>query len=241
MRCTIAIVLTALVLLPTADLVQAQEEEEWVRFPYRWTISVDAGVGLPQAPTAFDTLWNASFPATVSLGYVIIPRVEVKAWFTFAHWGVSEIPVVNAIGDTLGSQSGSRVKEIVGGSITSMFFGGSAKIIPFPNSRIMPYLELGGGYFTATAEDLSLVLTSSSDTLVTYSMPDASGPAVTLALGMQYAMNERWDVYADFNYLWGLDDTFAPAELARPMGDTSEMESGNLQFFSVVLGIIFKL
>jgi hypothetical protein len=235
-----AILLTALVLHPIADRALAQEEE-WVRFPYRFTFSVDAGVGTALQPSPFDDLWNTSFPATAALGYVIIPRIEVKAWFTYAHWGIGEIPALNAIGDTLGTDVGSRVKEIDGGSITTVLFGGSAKIVPFPNSRILPYVEVGGGYFRATAEDLSVVLSASSDTLVSYSMPDADGPVFTMALGMEYAINERWNAYAEFNYYLGASDTFAPGELVRPMNSNTPAEAGNLQFISIALGIVFKM
>lgn len=240
MKSTMAIVLTALVLLPIADGALAQEEE-WLRFPYRFTISADGGVGTAIGPSPFDDLWNTSFPATASLGYVIIPRIEVKAWFTYAHWGISEIPALNAIGDTLGTDVGSRVKEIDGGAITTVLFGGSAKIVPFPNSRILPYVEVGGGYFQATAEDLSVILSASSDTLITYSTPDASGPVFCSTLGMEYGINERWNAYAEFNYYLGFSDTFAPGELVKPMNASTAADPGNLHFVSITLGIVLKL
>jgi hypothetical protein len=241
MRSTFATLLTALLLLPVADRAVAQEDE-WVRTPYRFTIALDGGIGTPIGPGNFNDLWNASFPASATLGYLVIPQISVKGWVTYARWGISEIPANNALGvdEMIGGASGSRVTEISGGTISTTLFGGSAEYFPFPNNRILPSVEIGVGYFLASGEDLSVVHIANGDTLVANTMADADGPAFLGAVTMGYDINERWNVNASFRYYLGISDTFAPGELTRrPNGPPAE--TGNLEFVTIVLGIILKM
>jgi hypothetical protein len=232
MRCIIFVVLTLLVTLPIANDAFAQEEEELVSSPYRLSFALDAGVGMPLRPEAFNDLWNASFPVSVSLGYVVIPRIEIRGWFTYASWGLSGIPAKNAIGVP-------GVTDIEGGGITTMLYGVSGKVIAVPDSRIMPFLELGGGYFQASGEDLKV--TEDGQEIVNNSMEDASGPVFTIAGGMEYGINERWNVYAKLNYYAGFSDSFAPASLIQQPGATTTPEAGDLHIATIVLGIVLKM
>jgi hypothetical protein len=235
MKHSYAFLLTALLLLPAFDDARAQEEE-WIRTPFRWTVSADAGLGMPLQPGAFGDLWNASFPVTVALGYVIIPQVEVKGWLTYAKWGISEIPAKEHM--ELPPSTGQGVTEISGGSITTLLYGASARIVPLPNSRMNPFLEVGGGFFQASGEDVTVTLDNNPQ--FTNDMADASGPVLQLALGMEYGINEVWNVYAEANYYVGFDETFAPGDLVRPEGEP-RTEGGNLQFLTIVLGIVLKI
>jgi len=60
-----------------------------------------------------------------------------------------------------------------------LLYGASGKIVPFPKSRMMPYVELGGGYFNASAENLTV--THEGTTLIDNSMESASGPVFIMA------------------------------------------------------------
>ena len=226
--------LAALVLLPAVDSAFAQDED-WIRFPYRVAVSLEGGIGMPLQPTEFNDLWNASFPLSFAVGYAIMPRVEVKGWITYAKWGISTIPAKEAIG-VLG------VTEISGGSITTLFYGVSAKINPFPNSRLMPYIEVGGGYFQSSGDDLTVTREGTgiyTPLSLTNSMADASGPAFLGVFGMEYAFNELWNVYTELDYYIGFDDSFAPGDLVRDQNDPPA-EGGHIHIATVVLGIILK-
>jgi len=238
MRRIFAVILTAILLLPALDDALAQEEE-WLRIPYKWTVSADLGMGWPMQPGAFADLWNASFPVTIALGYVAIPHIEIKAWLTYAQWGISGIPAKQALqpGD---DQTGGDVTEITGGSIKTLLYGGSAKIIPLPKSRIMPYVEIGGGYFQASGDDLEVMNSRTGELSFTNSMEDASGPVLQLALGMEYGVNERWNVYVEVNYYVGFSSDFAPGNLVLPDG-APPVEGSDLQFLSGVLGLVLKI
>jgi opacity protein-like surface antigen len=217
--------------MPVANDAFAQDED-WLRIPYRVTISVDAGVGMPLRPEAFNDLWNAAFPATISLGVVVIPQIEIKGWYTYASWGISEIPAKNAI-------NYPGVTDIDGGGVKTTMYGASAKVIALPNSRIMPYLEVGGGYFTASGDDL--IVTEDGAEIFSNSMEDASGPVFTIAGGMQYGVNERWDVFTEFNYYMGFSDDFSPGSLVQRSNATDPADAGNLHIATIVLGLTLKL
>jgi hypothetical protein len=222
--------LAALVLLPAVDCAFAQEDE-WLSFPYRVAISLKGGIGMPLRPDVFNDLWNAAFPVSLGLNYVIIPHFEVKGWLTYANWSLSEIPAKDAIG--IGG-----VTEISGGSVNTLLYGLSGKIVPFPKSRMTPYIELGGGYFNATGEDLTI--TQDGATVVSNSMESSSGPVFLGVFGMEYGFNERWNVCAEFDYYIGFTDLFAPGDLLRDTDDPPT-EGSDLHIATVMLGIILKI
>ena len=225
---TIAILVAALVLMTTATGVSAQDED-WLRIPYKVSIALDIGIGMPMDPSSFSNLWNAGIPASISAGYVIIPQIEVQGWFTYAAWGISGIPAQQEIG-IIG------VYEVSGGTITTIWYGAAAKFYPIPNSRILPTLTLGGGLFEATAEQL--VVGTSPPHVNT--MENSSGPAFLAGVGMEYGVNERWNVYTEFKYIRGFSDTFAPANLL--LGPNDEPVVGeNLAIGIINLGILLKI
>jgi len=225
---TIAILIAALVLMTTATGVFAQEED-WLRIPYKVSVAADIGIGVPMDPSTFSNLWNTSIPASISIGYLIIPQIEIQGWLTYATWGISGIPAQQEIGEV-------GVFEVSGGTITTLWYGAAVKYYPLPNSRIMPTVTVGGGLFQATAEDLVL---ESSPPLVN-EMEDSDGPAFLVGLGMEYAINERWNVYTEFKYLRGFSDTFAPANLL--LGPNEEPVPGeDIGIGIIILGILLKI
>jgi hypothetical protein len=230
MKRIVVIGLAALVLLPAVDRAFAQDED-WLRFPYRLAVSLEGGIGMPLQPTEFNDLWNASFPLSFAVSYVLIPQIEVKGWVTYARWSMSEIPAKDAVGV-------GGVTEIAGGSITTVFYGATAKIIPFPKSRMMPYIEVGGGAFRASGENLTV--SRDEQTIISNTMSEANGPAFLGVFGMEYAFNERWNVYAELDYYIGFTDSFAPGDLVRDANDPPA-ESGDIHIATVMLGIILKI
>jgi len=226
MKCSVAIVLVALLLLPFAGGVQAQEGQ-WLRQPYRFTVAADGGFGMPLGPDVFNELWNSALPFSAAIGYVVIPYIEVRGWVTWSLWTISENPAKAAI-DVQG------VQGISGGSITTLLYGGSVKVIPFPNSQVMPFVEVGGGAYRATASDLEL------EDVLTNEMEDANGPVLLTSGGLDYGINDSWNVYAKFNYYMSFDENFAPGDLVRGPSDPPT-EGGSLQFSSIVLGLTLKI
>ena len=116
-----------------------------------------------------------------------------------------------------------------------VMYGVSVKVNPFPNSRMAPYIEIGGGAYQASADDLTV--TEDGQVIIPNSMDDASGPVITGAFGMQYGINERWTAYSEFNNYHGLGESFAPGNLLLRDPDDPEVEGSSIQIGSIVLGI----
>lgn len=229
MRRILIPVIAVLLLLPAIDNAFAQDEDEelWLRPPFKFALSAELGIGMPLGPEEFNDLWNSSFPFTVAFGYAIIPHLEVKGWATYTAWGISGIPAKEAIGVP-------GVTTIDGGGITVVMYGASIKVNPFPNSRMTPYIELGGGAYQASGDDLTV--SQDGQPVLTNSMDDANGPLITGAFGMQYGVNERWVAYSEFNYYYGVGDSFAPGNLLLDFDDP-EVEGTSIQIATIVLGI----
>lgn len=230
MRRILIPVIAVLLLLPAVNNAFAQDDDEevWLRSPLKFALSAELGIGMPLGPEAFNDLWNSSFPLTIAFGYAIIPYIEVKGWATYTSWGISSIPAKEAIGYP-------GVTTINGGGITVVMYGASAKVIAFPNSRMTPYIEIGGGAYQVTADDLTV--SRDGEPVISNSMEGSNGGLITGAFGMQHGVNLRWTAYTEFNYYYGLSDTFAPGNLLLRNENSPEVEGERLQIGSIVLGI----
>jgi hypothetical protein len=227
MKRTTVVLSIALIALTMAIPAMAQEEE-YVRAPYKFAIGVEGGVGIPSRPDAFNDLWNSTIPVSISVSYAIIPWVEVMGSFCYGHWGISEIPAKDRIRYV-------GVASISGGTIQTMYYGAGVRLIPFPNIRLMPYFEVGGGAFSATAENLEV-----EGNILVNSMDDVSGPAFSGGGGLQYAVNESWNVYTKINWTIGFNEDFNPENLVLSAGEEPK-QGGKLQYGALVLGIILKI
>ena len=71
-------------------------------------------------------------------------------------------------------------------------------------------------------------------------MEDGDGPVLLVGVGMEYGVNERWNVYTEFKYLWGMSDNFAPANLL--LGPNDDPVAGDDLGISIInLGILIKI
>lgn len=230
MKLTAAILITILTILPIANDAFAQEEEEYLRMPYRVAITLDGGLGTASMPAPFKDLWNESLPASASIGVSVLSWLEVGGFFTYARWGISGIPAKRAIGYI-------GVAEVSGGAIQTILFGGIAKILPLPNSRLTPFAEVGGGYFKASADNLQIA----EGAIINNEMEEVSGPMFVTSLGAEYNLNANWNVFTKFNWFIGFNGDFNPENLLRARNDPPATTGGNMQFGSLVLGIKFKV
>lgn len=224
----VALMVTAVV--PAS--AQEEGETEYLRIPYNFRVSVEGGVGIPSRPETFNDLWNATLPATITVGYAVFPWLEVAGAFTYANYGVSEIPAKAAIGF-----EGTNAVE--GGDLTVLVYQAFARIAPFTSVRANPFVDFGVGRFSTSTSDLVIVDTMRPPR----KMEDASGIAVTGAFGIQYALNEYWDAFTRFRWAVGLDDTFNPEAIVHDPDDPDGPDAGaagNLQFGVLSVGIAVR-
>jgi hypothetical protein len=227
MKLFTAILAIVVVILPVANDALAQETE-WLRVPYKFLFTLEAGMGIPSQPGVFKDNWNESMPFTAALGYSILPWVEVSGFFTFSSFGIPENPAKTQIG-YIGPE------EVTGGTVTTIWYGGIAKAIVLPNSRLMPFFEAGVGVFRASAEDIEVI-----DGGITNSMESVNGPMFVGGGGLEHNINERWNVYTKFTWTVGLNDDFNPGLLLLGPGDLDTTGS-SIHFGALLLGIKYKM
>ncbi len=227
MKLFAAILAILVVILPVANDALAQEDE-WLRVPYKFIFTVDTGMGIPGQPGVFKDIWNESLPFSVALGYSILPWVEVSGFFAFSYFGIPENPAKTQIGYV-------GPEEVTGGAVTTMWYGGLAKLIVLPNARLMPFFEAGAGLFKATAEDIEVI-----DGNFTNSMEGVNGPMFVGGFGLEHNINERWNVYSKFTWTIGFNDDFNPGLLLLRSGDPDTVGS-SIQYGALLLGIKYKM
>lgn len=221
------IALLASVVPASAQLGGEEREEKYLQVPHRWQLFMDGGIGMATDPGLFNDYWNTSFLFGIGGGIVIFPWLEVNGTYNSASFNNNAIASMEKVGYT-------GTKPIEGGKISTTMYWGSARFIAVPHARTNPYIEIGVGGFKSKADDLFI------EGVLHNTMATVSGMCFVPALGIQYAMNERWNAYTKYTYAVNLNSDFAPGDLLLPAGATEKTEGGNQVISSINVGIMMK-
>jgi len=211
-------------------------EVKYLRVPHRFQIFVDGGMAQPSAPGVFNDYWNTAFNLDIGFGVSIRPWLEVNASYCRTSFALNAIEAKGKIKYT-------GIEEVQGGSVSTRVFSGSVRFLAVPKARTNPYVEIGVGAFSSTAEDV-IIEDDNSDAdanpQVHNSMEDVSGISVWPAVGIQYAMSDRWSTYSRFTYMMNLNSDFAPGDLLLPPGGGTPTIGGNLVISSIIVGLMAR-
>lgn len=214
------------------------QTDEYVRLPHQMTIWLDAGLSTPTTPAEFKERWNTTWPFSGGIGWSVFPWMEIAGGFTYGSFGISEIPAKSALGI-------ETTASIEGGAVTVFQYYGVARFLAVPSQRVNPYAEMRVGLFNAKVEDLEVSDARSQGVDIpgfTRSTEDVDGLYVAFGGGLQYALNDNWSTYASYFWNMNLNSDFTPAELVRPVWQTTgEVESDNMQYGTIVVGILVRL
>jgi outer membrane autotransporter protein len=158
----------------------------------------------------------------------MFPWLEINGNFTYASWDNNSTASKVKIGY-------AGVPEVEGGLITTTMLTGSARFIAGPSLRTNPYAEVGVGYYSTKADDLTI------EGVLDNSMEPTSGMVVTLAAGVQYTLNESWGAYAKYTYVTCLSDQFAPGDLLLPVGGGEPVDGTNQVISTIGVGIMLRI
>lgn len=212
-----------------AQIGAEEREEKYLQVPHRWQIFLDGGIGMPTDPGLFNDFWNTSFQFGIGGGIVIFPWLEVNGNFTNLSFNNNDIVSKEKL-DYQGTA------DVVGGTIHTKMYYGSARFIAVPKQRTNPFLEVGVGAFNTKGDDLVV----EDDTNPRHNtMKSVSGMCVVPSVGVQYAMNERWGAYTKYTYAVNLNKDFAPGDLLLAPGD-APTEGGNQVISAIIVGLIAK-
>lgn len=217
----------AVAVLGTASTTALAQQSEYMRLPHRVHVFVDGGIGIPAQPGTFNHYWNTTFPFTIGVGVPIFAWLDINGAFTYAKFGNNSLASKDRIG-IVGTQ------EVTGGAIQTTMFFGTARFLAVPSARANPYMEVGVGVYKVTAEQLEV-----EETLIN-TMNDESGIMVSLAPGIQYALNDHWSAYSKFMWTINLSDTFAPHDLILRPGEAPAESGENMMIATFVVGMLLR-
>jgi len=206
------------------------QEEKYMQIPHRFQVVVDGASGLPTEPGVFNDYWNTGFQFGIGFGMAVFPWLEVNGNYTTVSFSNNAIESKGKVGYV-------GVQALEGGAVHTKTYWGSARFIAVPKARTNPYIEVGLGYFSTNADDLVIegVLVPPN------SMEPVNGMCFLPAVGIQYAMNERWTTYAKYTYQVNLNSDFAPGDLLMPAGSTTPTIGGNQVISSIGVGVMLKI
>jgi opacity protein-like surface antigen len=202
------------------------EEQKYFRIPHKYHIYFEMTGALPSSPGVFNDYWNSAFQFGAGGGVTVLPWLDVRANFTYASWDNNSTESKSKIGFV-------GVADVEGGLITTLTMSGSARFVAVPNSRTNPFAEMAVGYFTTTAEDISI------ENVLQNSMEDTSGMMIAPSIGIQYALADSWSAYAMYRYVMCMGD-FAPGNLLLPPGGGAPVEGENQIFQNIGVGIMLR-
>ena len=210
-----------------AQLAGEEREEKYLQVPHRFQIFMDGGIGLPTDPGLFNDFWNTAFQFGIGGGMVIFPWLEINGTYNSLSFANNDIKSKEKTGY-------QGTKDLVGGTIHTKMYWGSARFIAVPHARTNPYIEVGVGGFSTKADDLII------EGVLQNSMAPVSGMCFVPCAGLQYAMNERWSAYTKYTYAMNLNNDFAPGDLLLPAGSTTKTKGGNQIISSITVGVMIK-
>jgi opacity protein-like surface antigen len=211
-------------------------EVKYLRVPHRFQIFIDGGIGQPTEPGIFNDYWNTAFNFGLGFGVSIKPWLEVNATYNHAGFGLNAI-------ESKGKIKYTGIQEVQGGSVSTTVFSGSVRFLAVPKARTNPYVEIGVGAFSSKGEDV-VIEDDNSDAddqpQVHNTMEDVNGISVWPAVGIQYAMSDRWSAYSRYTYMMNLNDKFAPGDLLLPPGGGTPTIGGNQVISSIIVGLMVR-
>lgn len=202
-------------------------EEKYLRMPHRWQLFIDGAIAMPTDPGLFNDFWNTAFQFGIGGGVVIFPWLEINGNFYYSSFNNNDI----ASKEKLEYEGVEPVEE---GTVYTMMYYGSARFVAVPKQRTNPFIEIGVGAFSTKADDLFI------EGIVQNSMKSVSGICFVPAVGIQYALNERWGAYTKYTYALNLNDEFAPGDLLLPAGETTKTIGGEQVISSIAVGLMVK-
>ncbi len=210
-----------------AQVGSPPEEAKYFRIPHKFHLFVELGGALPTSPGEFNDYWNSAFQFGTGLGMNVLPWLDVNGNFTYTSWENNSTESKSVIGYV-------GVEEVEGGLITTMTFTGSARFLAVPNSRTNPFAEITVGYYTTSAEDLTI------EGVLSNSMEDVSGILIAPSIGIQYALADSWSAYAEYSYVMCGGGEFAPADLLAPEGGAPPVPGDDQIFQTILVGIMLR-
>jgi hypothetical protein len=211
----------------SAQLGGEEREEKYLQVPHRFQIFMDGGIAMPADPGLFNDFWNTAFQFGFGGGMVIFPWLEVNGTYNSMSFANNDI----ASKEKVGYQG---VNDLVGGTVHTKMYWGSARFIAVPHARTNPYIELGVGGFSTKADDLTI------EGVVRNTMTPVSGMCFVPCVGIQYSMNERWTAYSKYTYAMNLNSDFAPGDLLLPAGSTTKTVGDKQIISTITVGVMIK-
>lgn len=233
MRRTLGVTLATILVLGVAGEVAAQTDQPYLRLPHRAHIFVDGGIAIPALPSVFKDFWNPTLPLSIGAGGVVFPWLDLNGVFTYVKFNNNFVKTKQSI-DYVG------IGEVEGGSFTSIMFAATARFLAVPNSRANPYLEFGVGSFTNSFENLIIRDPNNEDQtpIIENTAEDVSGIMVSIAGGLQYALNEQWSSYVKYSFTTNINEDFKPGVL---VGEPETAPGGNQRYSSLSIGLMIRL
>jgi hypothetical protein len=226
------VALIASVMPASAQLAGEVREEKYLQVPHRFQIFMDGGIGMPTGPGLFNDFWNTAFQFGIGGGMVIFPWLEVNGTYNKLSFSNNDIASKEKV-------EYEGVADIKGASVHTTMFWGSARFVAVPHARTNPYIEIGVGGFKSKGDDLTIDDPQKNFHQRNTMMP-VSGMCFVPAVGLQYALNERWNAYTKYTYAINLNSDFAPGDLLLPAGETTKTEGGNQVISAITVGLMIK-
>ncbi|MCI0452672.1 MAG: porin family protein [Candidatus Latescibacteria bacterium] len=210
-----------------AQVGSPPEEAKYFRIPTKFHLFVELGGSLPTSPGVYNDLWNSAFQFGAGGGVNVISWLDVCANFTYASWENNSTDSKSVIGYV-------GVPDVEGGLITTMTISGSARFVAVPSARTNPYAEFSVGYYTTSADPITI------EGVLENTMEDCSGMMLAPAVGVQYALADSWGAYAKYSYVYCSSSEFAPGDLLLPEGGGEPTEGDNQIFQTILVGIMLR-
>ena len=210
------------------SMVQAQ------RAAGSYSLGAFGGIGLPMGGEFFKDYYKMGIGFGAEFKFNFTEKSSLGASFTYQPFKFDSDPFIDFLSDLM-MVPGLTI-ELDGGDVnTSIFSANYFQYFTPPDASLSFYLTAGGGYYSFSTTDMSIVMKVSGQTLVdeTEQGESESGFGINGGLGIEFLMGTKMYIFAEGKYHY----TFVEIE-----GDEDlEIEDTKLSFVTVKGGIRFIL
>ncbi|MBN1893828.1 hypothetical protein JW906_05010 [bacterium] len=180
-----------------------------------WMMLAHTGVTSPMQPEDFNQSFRGGFNAGLGIGRLIAPRLEIQARFAvneapFDQGGFRHEPLYP-------DPSGFNSVDGKSTYILTMLADARLSFPPRPGGKINSYFFAGAGIMRISKKHIVLSVPSQDQDILISSQARID-PAVDFGLGIELALENRANFFAEAGYVLGLGQNGSPGILPIRFG-----------------------
>ncbi len=176
--------LTLLTIIAIASVAWSQPE-----------LYLGGGVAFPVGPSTFKDIWKMGYNGTGGIGFTFAPGLSVIFTASYSSFPIDQSGIITKAGIPAGVSV-----SVDGGTITALDFAGNIKYSFMPKGTSL-YVVASAGYFSMSASDITIKVSSGGSSQNFTEKPDAeSAFSTSIGAGVDFPVGAKLGIFVEGRY-----------------------------------------